>query len=859
MDNQDSPLFFGDWLKRRRKSLDLTQVELAQRAGCSVFALRKIESGERRPSKQLAGLLARSLQLSPEESDAFTSAARGALPAERLAASAACCGRAQAAAAAPQAHSIDSLAASLPPLLGREPELAALGRLLRDPSCRLVTLIGPGGIGKTRLAVEACSRHHSLFANGAYFVSLASIHSSAFLLPALAEALGVASQSGAAPRALLLAHLRGKRALLALDNFEHLLDSAGLLADILEQAPGVKLLVTSRERLSLQSEWVFVLQGLPVPPADQVEHALEYTSVQLFVQSARRASVAFELRAGAYAAVVDICRMVEGMPLGIELAAAWVSVLDCRQIAQEIERSLDFLATSIRDVPDRQRSLRAVFDHSWSLLTPQERGVLGRLATFRGGFRRDAAEQVVGATLLSLYALTSKSLLRHSETGRYDLHEVVRQYALARFVADPACEPTRAEHSRFYLSLLRDREAALKGAAQREAIRELKDEIDNLRAAWAWAIDHRAYALIGPALRSFGLLCSVGVLYSEGIEQIEQIVEALRSESIGLEQQTVLGMALAQLGMLYFRSGQFGRATSLYEESLATLRPLGNPALLTDPLVISGVIRHLDGELDRAQALMEEGLSCARSADDRSMTAYARFNLGYIAALRGHYVEGYEQMQEGLALWRELGDPSAIALGLNHITPTAIQLGRLDEAETFMEESLSLLTQVGDRWGMGTAYRLLGRVALAQGDGCAAQAHIRRSLDIFKGYIVGWDIAQSLIYLGEAAWVTGDPAEARRILLEALHAAQEARATPLMLDVFSRLAVLQAQSGEREEALRLACAVLGHPASVHEAKSRAAAVEAAATAQLATDQLLAAKRWAAERSLESITGALLAP
>jgi transcriptional regulator with XRE-family HTH domain len=393
MDSIDPPVFFGEWLKTRRKSLDLTQTELAERAGCSISALRKIESGERRPSKQLARLLAKSLDNPIEDLGIFVRVARGELNLERL--------------SSPLSSPIlDSRSSPQPltpainlpvmptPLIGREPELAGLGNLMDDPQCRLLTLVGPGGIGKTHLALEVACRHQDLFPERACFVSLASLSSPTYLVPAIADALGFSFQGQVEPRLQLNNYLRSKEMLLVLDNAEHLLDGVDLFVELLEDAPGVKLLVTSRERLNLQGEWVFEIQGLPVPISLKDAHAEEYSSVGLFVESARRAKVSFEVRAEEWPDVVRICQMVEGMPLGVELAAAWVPVLTCNEIAQEIESSLDFLTTSMRDVPRRQRSLRATFNHSWRLLSADERDLLSRLAIFQGGFQRETAEQV---------------------------------------------------------------------------------------------------------------------------------------------------------------------------------------------------------------------------------------------------------------------------------------------------------------------------------------------------------------------------------------------------------------------------------------------------------------------------------
>lgn len=858
MDQQGDPIFFGEWVKQRRKAFDLTQAELALRAGCSVFALRKIESGERRPSKQLARLLAVSLEVPPEDQDTVIRAARGELSAGRLHRSLI----PGAPAYTPTSQYVSPPRCNLPVMLthfvGRDTELTSLGRLLQDPLCRLLTLIGPGGIGKTRLAIEAASRNQADFADGVCFVPLASLSSPEFVAPAVIGALDFAFQGQVDPHIQLLNYLSGKQMLLVLDNVEHLLGSVGLLADILQHTRGIKLLVTSRERLNLQSEWVFVVQGLSVPSDNLTERVEEFTSVELFIQTARRVKADFVLQGDEKIAVSRICQLVEGMPLGIELAATWVSVLACGQIARQIEHSLDFLTTSMRDMPNRQRSLRAVFDHSWNLLTPEERAVLSRLAVFRGNFDQDAAEQIAGAGLPILLALSSKSLLRRRENGLFDLHEVVRQYALAFLVHDPCSEATHLRHCEFYLGLLRDQETTLHGTNQLEVIRHLKDELDNVRTAWRWAVSHNKFTLIGPALRSLGWLCNVGVLYQEGIEQIELVVQALRTQPESPERQIVLGKALAQQGILFFRQGRFNRALTALEESLVILRPIDDPALLTDPLIITGIIMHLIGNINRAQALLEEGLTRAQLAGDVFYMAYALYNLGYVAGLLGHYEEGYEQMLAGLAMWRQHGDLNSIALGLNYISETAIHLGRLEEAQDFLHESLALLTPLGDRWGMGTAYRFLALVTLAQGKAEEAQPFIHKSLDLFNGVITGSDVAYSLIILGEITRTLRNIAEARCVLYKALQMAMEVQVLPLALDALTVLARLYLETNEPENALSLSITVLNHPACTYETKRSACRVRTEAEAQLTAHQIHTVCDGAAGQPLEAIVAAVIA-
>lgn len=868
MREQEIPDSFGEWVKRRRKMLDLTQEELAKRANCSVFALRKIEADDRRPSKQLARLLAEALAIEPEKQQTFIRVARGELNLERLGMPS---GLAYISApgSIPASHYLPSLTI---PLLGRQAELAALERLFKDSQCRLMTLTGLGGIGKTSLAIEFSSCHETDFPGGIYYVPLASVQSADSIVPAIAEVIGFSFSGPAEAKEQLINRIAvevRQDALFVLDNLEHLLGEppigdnrqggAEFVAELLQRLPKVKILVTSRERLNLQGEWTYELHGLPVPPHEYVEHLGDYGAVALFVQSAQRTKAGFEITDRERPALVRICQLLEGIPLAIELAAAWVGILSCSEIAREIEANIDFLATSMRDVPERHRSLRATFDHSWGLLSEAERGVLCRLSVFQGGFDREAASCIAGADLPLLASLVSKSLVWRTEDERYDLHEVIRQFARSHLSENPEKHSeTRDRHAKYYLRLVAVREKDIKSAAQPKAVRELSMEIDNLRAAWDWSLERGDFSSMGMSVRCLGWFFEAGGLLREGIEHFEPLILNLRACPDSPELQRILGSTLAQQSLLYFRKGWFDDARSRLHQSLQILRPLGEPAVLTDPLIYLGVITHLDGDLDTSQALIEECLVCAQAGGDGWFEAYALYNLGYLASLRGNYEEARSEMLAGLAMWRRFGDPHSISLGLNFLTSTLLRLGQTGQARTFLEESIALSKQSGNRWGMGNAYRFMGLVDLAQGDNLQAQANFRKSLDIFSDYIVGWDIAISSTYLAEAILLAGDFGEARKIYLDAIRIAREANAVPILLDALAGFANLQILTGEATQAFVIAEHVLSHPASTREAKEIAERLIHESNSNHSDHQIPCISEDISSGSLEALVTGLLA-
>lgn len=726
----DFPLSFGEWLKRRRKELDLTQAELAERASCTVFALRKIESGERRPSKQLAGLLAKPLGIPAEDQTTFIRVARGELNLERLSSSAP---------ARAAGHSIDALASpsqgNLPfqptPLIGREAELAALGRLLAEPHCRLLTITGLGGIGKTRLAIELASNQQTLFPGGVYYVSLASLNSPEFIVHAIAEVLGLSFSGAADPQEQLLNHLavRARQAmLLVLDNLEHLLchpsdqdgkdGTAWLLSRLLQRLPNLKILTTSRERSNLREEWIFELHGLPVPTNDQTNRLEDFSAVALFLQCARQLKADFEVLPDERPALARVCQLVEGTPLAIELAAAWVGMLSLEEIAQEIASNLDFLTARMRNIPERHRSLRAVFTHSWKLLSAEERHVLCRLAVFRGGFQRQAAEQVAGASLPVLMSLLSKSLLLRRENGRYDLHALIRQCALEKLQDTGHCDETCHQHLAYFVSMALDAQRVLRSAQLAEWLNRIEQEHNNIRTALAWA-----FAPEAPSERVEGGLRLITAIdrfwparghIREGITWLERGLQA--SDTVSLARARALRVA----GWLYNHGDDDQTAIALLQESVA-------------------ISRQLNDEICQANALDTLGDVATRFND--------------FAKARAYYAESLE-------LYRRGGDPLSIGFSLASAGRLHVDYGYCQEAEILLTEALSLLMRTSDLRGRAYCINSLGRLALLQGDVKLAASRFRQALRLNDelGYMV--DLSEDLYELAVVEAIAGDESSA---------------------------------------------------------------------------------------------------
>lgn len=613
-------------------------------------------------------------------------------------------------------------------LLGRDRELGAVGDLLKTPDCRLLTLVGPGGIGKTQLAMQVGREQAASFRHGAYQVPLAQVRATEFVVPAIIEALKMAPPGRTEPKSHLLNQLKGREMLLVLDNLEHLLDGATDIADILASAPEVKILATSRERLNLHDEWVLEVQGLVVPPDDNVDGIAGYPAVKLFGERIRRVRSNSPVRQEEYPLVAHICRMVEGMPLAIELAAAWTPTLPLNEIAQELERNVDFLATSMRDLPERHRSMQAVFDHSWNLLREEEQRVFRRLSVFRGGFPLVAAEQVAGASPEVVAALVSKSFLRGQASGRYDIHELLRQLGERKLREDPnEVQETGDRHCEYHVAFLEQRVGALTGRDQERVLSEINLEFESIRSAWRWATEHRKTGDLCRTAHSLWLCYAARGWVREGEKAFSSVVEALAPSSPEVhsaqtEHTLALGMALLRQGSFCTRLGSHDQAIHQLQRSIALLRPLNAKREIGLALNLLAAATRPTGNTGQERELLEESIKLFEESEDHWGRGYSLNDLGMVAHLTGDNDEAARLCHASLAIFDQLGDLRGRAFALDNLGVIATALGNLEDAAFKHAESLALRQSLRDEWGSASALvhqaeatRMMGRYRQAWG------------------------------------------------------------------------------------------------------------------------------------------------
>ena len=738
---------FGQWLKHRRRRLDLTQQQLADCAACSVVTIRKFETGERRPSRALAELLANCLTIPAHEQETFVDFARGLRQGYET--------------AAPESSSspappATSLRTSLPvpptPFVGRTVELAQIARLLAVSECRLLTLVGPGGMGKTRLALAAAKAQTDPFPDGVTFVSLTAVADPTHLPQTIANSIGITLTGAEEPADQLGRVLQNKRRLLVLDNFEQLLDGAEVLAGWLRQAPHTKWLVTSRERLNLVEEWL-----LPVLGFEQSD-----PGVALFVQSARRIQPDFSL-AGQETAVAQICHYVGGMPLAIELAVGWTAMLSCEQILAQMQQTFDFLSTSLRNVPQRHRSLRHLFDQTWQLLPAAEQKVLMKLSVFHGGFAQAGAEAVAGTSLPLLLALANKSLITTNGHGRYDLHEVTRQYAAGKLGESGEESAVRQQHFQSFLTLAEAFEQYRGGPDAITWFRRVAEEQDNFRAALKWVTDTRASG-VGSGESMLRLVdCLWWFWFRRGHWQEAErwFLMALELAETGDNPQRC--RTLLYLSTIIALQGRYGEATPYLMEAMAIARRLDDPETLALALIVLGQALP---DADQGVATFLEArtlLERAGALQQPRVLALLHNLLGERLHENGRTDEAASSYQESLALYRQIGNVDLITYPLGNLGRLALRHGRLAEAHNLITESITLSRSIGNRQGVADWLIPFARVRLYEGDATSAKNHLQEALVLHREMNNKRGQAEAMTGLALVALEQKDAAVARYI------------------------------------------------------------------------------------------------
>lgn len=710
------------------------------------------------------------------------------------------------------------------PLIGREKELAEVRRRLAQPECRLLTLVGPGGVGKTRLAIAVAAEVKGEYKDGLFFADLQSVDASDFIT-ALADALPLTLSGSEPPRKQLLGYLQDKNLLLLLDNFEHLLDRIPLLTHLLTHAPEINMLLTSREALNLQDEWLYPLKGLAAPVQTGKEKLEKIGSVQLFLEQARRLDPSFSLEENREG-VSRICQLVEGLPLALELAASWTRGIPCDRIADEIKHNLDFLRTRRRDLPTRHRSIQAVFQQSWRMLDDTEREVFKRLSTFRGSFDHGAAYAVAGASLPLLSALVDKSLLRREGESRYRVHELLRQYAAEKLQTSREEErDARMQHCAYFLDYLADRAPDLHGGRQRAATVAIERELDNVRSAWKYAAEHGTVEENHSSFDALYHFYQFQGRYREGADAFARAVRSLEAHPATPETERVHADLLVCHAWLYIRLGRLELARALLQKSQKMYNQLDikPPDGLgsRDPLIPLGILAILEGGYAEAVRLGEEALHINEKRGDKGNLKYACYLLANALRNQGKYEEALVYARRSCTLAQEMRDRWGMAYFLNTLGSIVQAQGDYIQARRHYQASYDRRKSFEDPEGMAVALQNLGRIAIEQNEYGEARKLFEESLGLYREIGDRGGLAASLKGLGRVEVALKKAGTGAEHFRNALQLAADINFLPLMLSTLSEIAELFIQTGQKQKGVELLSLVHQHAAEDSQVKVHA--------------------------------------
>lgn len=774
-----SDISFGRWLKQRRKALDLTQDDLARQVGCSVVTIRKIEVDERRPSRQIAELLAHHLAILPHERSAFLQFARGDSGSIlRLPPDAAAKTRRQTEAWHLHKHPTN-LERPLTPLIGRTAEVLTLRQLITSGATRLLTVTGPGGIGKTRLTIEAAAGLFDGFSDGVFLVPLETVFDPQLVASTIEQTLGLVEVGQEPSRSRVLKFLRDKHLLLILDNFEQILAAAPLVTELLSACPWLSILVTSRASLHVRGERLFLVPSLELPRTAQalpLDSAAQYGAIALFNARAQEAYPRWTLTEQNLPAVVAICNVLDGLPLAIELAAARSRLLSPQDMLRQISSQSALFTGGFRDLPARQQTLRGTIEWSYALLDPSSQMLFARLGVFNGGWTLQAAmaicEDAAGSTgssiLDGLMTLVDHSLVRQETTpegeARYVMLHTIREYAHEKLVASGDLAALQARHLRYFLDLAETAAPRLRGGSQHHWVARLEHEHDNLQAALAFCCSTPERTLDGLRLAgALGEFWFIRAYLSLGRGWLQALLERQ-----AYAPTPTYAKALRYAGVLAGAQGDSAQSMIWHDAAIAISRALGDTKGLAYALIDRWAVQECE-DPDGPAPLVTESLALARAAADPWLLARVTWRLGVHYYYTGrHQDQAADLLEESLAQARIADDRWCISNILPHLSNMAWERGDYDRAGTLAEEALVMARSLGNQRGMSNALNTLGRVALARRDPERAHTYLIESLGLAQSVGLALHIALALQLLGRVALERGADQEAQELLSQSL-------------------------------------------------------------------------------------------